>query len=217
MELTSLYQHRFSDEERAAMNAVWQVLVEGYFRRWIPENAEVLDVGAGFCTFINHVRAARRVAFDVNPDNRTHCAPGVAFVTGPSLAAAQIEGKFDVAFLSNVLEHLDGPHAVIDTLAQVRAVLKPQGRAIILQPNFALVGARYFDFIDHKTVLTDRSLIEALELAGFTPEFVRRRFLPYTSKSRLPKWPWLVRLYLRLPPAQHVMGKQTLVVSRPNR
>lgn len=198
------------------MNAVWRVLVEDYFRRWIPPDADVLDVGAGFCAFINHVRAARRVAFDVNPDNGAHCAPGVQFVTGPSLAAANFSGKFDIVFLSNVLEHLDGARAVIDTLVAVRELLKPDGRAIILQPNFAAVGARYFDFIDHKTVLTDRSLIEALELAELEPEFVKRRFLPYTSKSRLPKAPWLVRLYLRMPPAQYVLGKQTLVVARPS-
>ena len=83
---------------------------------------------------------------------------------------------------------------------------------MILQPNFALVGPRYFDFIDHKTILTDASLVEALELTGFQVEEIKRRFMPYTSKSRLPKWPWLVRLYLKCPPAQFLLGKQTLVV-----
>jgi hypothetical protein len=40
------------------------------------------------------------------------------------------------------------------------------------------------------------------------------RFLPFTSKSRLPKWGWLVALYLRLRPAQWLFGKQTFVVAR---
>ena len=42
----------------------------------------------------------------------------------------------------------------------------------------------------------------------------RVRFLPFTSKSALPKWPWLVQLYLRLRPAQWLFGKQTFVVAR---
>ncbi|MCU7374975.1 hypothetical protein PEC18_30120 [Paucibacter sp. O1-1] len=40
------------------------------------------------------------------------------------------------------------------------------------------------------------------------------RFLPYTTKSRLPKAPWLVSLYLKLPFAWRFVGKQALVVAR---
>ena len=39
------------------------------------------------------------------------------------------------------------------------------------------------------------------------------RFLPYTTKSNVPKWPWLLGLYLRLPPVWHIFGKQCLVVA----
>jgi hypothetical protein len=39
------------------------------------------------------------------------------------------------------------------------------------------------------------------------------RFLPYTTKSRLPQAPWLVSLYLRFPLVWRILGKQTLVVA----
>lgn len=39
------------------------------------------------------------------------------------------------------------------------------------------------------------------------------RFLPYTTKSRLPQAPWLIRLYLRVPLAWWLLGKQALVVA----
>ena len=39
------------------------------------------------------------------------------------------------------------------------------------------------------------------------------RFLPFSLKSRLPKSPYLVRLYLRLP--LRPLAKQMLVVARP--
>jgi hypothetical protein len=39
------------------------------------------------------------------------------------------------------------------------------------------------------------------------------RFLPYTTKGRLPQARRLVRLYLRFPPAWLVLGKQTLYIA----
>jgi hypothetical protein len=37
---------------------------------------------------------------------------------------------------------------------------------------------------------------------------------PYTTKTRLPQADWLLRLYLGLPPAQWLLGRQMLVVAR---
>jgi hypothetical protein len=212
MNLEKLYRYRFSDQERQGLLLVWKALVKGYLSRWIRTEHAVLDYGAGTCYFINNVSAARRVALDINPDVQRNCAEGVEFVCGDSPEVLG-EQKFDVIFVSNLLEHLDSAETVVALLEQLLYALADQGSLIILQPNFALVGGRYFDFIDHKTILTDRSLDEALALAGGRITFMKRRFLPYTSKSRLPKAAWLVRAYLRLPLAQFLLGKQTLVVA----
>ena len=57
----------------------------------------------------------------------------------------------------------------------------------MLQPNIRLVGPRYWDFIDHRVALTDRSLLEAAELAGLRARVeLVTRFLPYSTKGRLP-------------------------------
>lgn len=213
-DLQSMYSYRFSDAHKAQMAAVWRVLVDDVFQRWISPTAAVLDVGAGFCNFINQVRAGRRVATDANPHVAANCAPGVEFIQAAGLDGVELGGRFDVAFMSNVLEHLDGPDQVLQCLKDLHGHLNNGGRLIVLQPNFALVGPAYFDFIDHKTILTDRSLVEALELTGYRILYVKKRFLPYTSiQSKLPRSPWLVRLYLKLPLAQFFMGKQTLVVA----
>jgi SAM-dependent methyltransferase len=211
----SIYQHRFSAAERDALTRVWRILVRDFFQRWIGKDDSVLDVGAGFCNFINHVSARHRVAFDANPLVARYCGPGTEFVCGKTIASVGRSGPFHVAFMSNFLEHLSSPEEILDLLSNLRQFLAPGARVIILQPNFALVGAQYFDFIDHKVILTDKSLIEALELSGYDIIFLKRRFLPYTSKSRLPKWSWLVKLYLLLPPAQWLFGKQSLVVAVP--
>jgi hypothetical protein len=62
--------------------------------------------------------------------------------------------------------------------------------------------------------LTERSLVEALRIAGFDPLEVRSRFLPFTSKSALPQHPALVWLYLRVVPAQWLLGGQSWIVAR---
>ena len=44
--------------------------------------------------------------------------------------------------------------------------------------------------------LTERSLLEAAELAGLRTHTLVTRFMPYSTKGRLPAAPWLVRAYL---------------------
>ena len=86
---------------------------------------------------------------------------------------------------------------------------------IVLQPNMRLVGPRYWDFIDHRVALTERSLLEAAELANLRTVELITRFLPYSTKGRLPTAPGLVRAYLRFRPAWWLMGRQTLYVGTP--
>ena len=115
--------------------------------------------------------------------------------------------------MSNYLEHLESSDAVIDQLRVARQLLRPGGRVIVLQPNIRLVGPRYWDFIDHKVALTERSLLEAAELAELRPVELITRFLPYSTKGRLPADPRLVRAYLAFRPAWRLMGRQTLLVA----
>ena len=117
---------------------------------------------------------------------------------------------FDIAFFSNYLEHLPSTEAVLQQLRVTHAILKPGGSVVILQPNIRLIGGAYWDFIDHQTALTEKSLAEAAVMAGFKTKKVIARFLPYTTKSRIPQHPLLVRAYLNFPPAWLLLGKQTL-------
>ena len=83
-----------------------------------------------------------------------------------------------------------------------------------MQPNVRALGGAFWDFVDHTLPLTDKGMAEALEVSGFEIVERRARFLPYTTKSHLPRWSFLVRLYLTLRPAQWLMGKQMLLVAR---
>ena len=212
--LERLYRRRFSDVDRAEMAVVWGVLVRDFFQSRIDASETVLDVGAGTCAFINEVRAARRIALDANPELPKLAAPGVETIVTDDLSLREVPaGTIGHVFVSNFLEHLEDHIAVLRFLGAVHRVLKPGGSLLVLQPNFRLEPRRYFDFLDHRVILTDASLREALEVAGFHVAEMRARFLPFTSKSRVPKWAWAVRLYLRLPPAQWLLGRQSFALA----
>jgi hypothetical protein len=66
-------------------------------------------------------------------------------------------------------------------------------------PNIRFCPDVYWDFIDHHLTLSDRSMVEALDLVGFKKEIVIPRFLPFTLAGKRPPAPIFVRLYLLLP------------------
>jgi len=58
---------------------------------------------------------------------------------------------------------------------------------MILQPNIRFCFKDYWMFFDHITPLDDRSLSEVLDGNGLKVVECKPRFLPYTTKSKLPK------------------------------
>lgn len=210
--LKEVYDLRFDEAEMAAKDAIWRELGR-YFQRYIKPGARVVDIACDVGYFIRNVQAGERWATDIR-DVGSALPSDVRFVraSGLDLADVMPNNYFDIAFFSNYLEHLASTEAVLQQLRVAFALLRPGGRVLILQPNIRLVGGAYWDFIDHQTALTEKSLAEAATMAGFTTEHVIARFLPYTTKSRLPQNPVLVRAYLAFPPARWLMGKQTLYI-----
>ena len=214
--LDELYANRFPAADRANKARLWRTLCTVFFSRYVSAGDAVLDVGAGYCDFINNVTARRRIAVDINPDTRRHAGTGVE-VLALDLARIHTElapATVDLAFASNVFEHLRSPDALLAVLQSISIVLKPGGRLVIVQPNIRHVGPAFWDFFDHTLPLTEKGMAEAVQVAGFDVREVRSRFLPYTTRSRLPQWSWLVRLYLAARPAQWLMGKQMLLVAQ---
>jgi Methyltransferase domain len=213
--LQHLYHGRFSEAERARKQGLWRILCRAFFQKYVKPDDVVLDLGAGYCEFINHIRCRTKYAVDLNPDTKTSASPDVHVLSTMSSRLDMLgDGSVDVVFASNFFEHLPNKQEFLATLGELRRILRPgTGRLLILQPNIRLLHGAYWDFFDHHLALTDRSLVEAVRMVGLEPVEIRVRFLPYTTKSRFPQHALLVRAYLLFKPLQWIFGKQTWMVA----
>jgi len=190
---------------------MYQVLCADFFQKYIPEDATVLEIGAGYCEFINNIRAKKKIALDLNPDIKKFAGDDVEAVIASSTDMKLMKNEsIDVVFANNFFEHLS-KEDIVKTIREVNRVLKRGGKFIILQPNIRFCFKDYWMFFDHITPLDDRSLSEILEINGFKVVECKPKFLPYTTKSKLPKSIFLLKLYLRFPPMQRIFGKQTFI------
>ena len=214
MDLATLYRFRFRKEEQAGKVGVWQALCAGFFQPLVGTDKKILDLACGYGEFINAIHATKKYAVDMNPDAPSHLNPDIEFIRSPADHIPLDDACIDVVFTSNFLEHLRDKAECDRVLAEVLRLLRPGGRFIVMGPNIRYLADRYWDFYDHHLPLSHLSLEEGLIQAGYVVDRVIPRFLPYTAKSALPKHPALVSLYLRVPLAWRIMGRQFLVVAR---
>lgn len=210
---SAIYAGRFPAAETERRYGMWQE-IGSHLQRYVPRDSVVLDIGAGEGYLIASLDARERWATDLRPPLES-LAPLMRFVQGSGLAPdpSLVPGSFDRVLMSNYLEHLPSADHVIRQFQVVHDLLRPGGQVIVLQPNVRYVGGAYWDFIDHKVPLTQHSLDEAATLAGLRMVRAVVRFLPYTTKGRLPVDRRLVRLYLRVPLVWRIMGQQTLYIA----
>jgi SAM-dependent methyltransferase len=213
-ELERIYAQRFGGAE-VYRDRVWKVLTAEFFSRWVARESKVLDLGSGYCEFINNISAAVRYAMDLNPAAQQRAAKGVNVLLQDCSTPWPIEpATLDVVFTSNFFEHLPDKTALELTVSHAFASLRPGGCLIALGPNMRAIGGAYWDFYDHFIPLTDRSLTELFRKIGFEIEYLCPRFLPYTMSHGRQHPIWTLRLYLKLPLFWRLLGRQFLIVGR---
>ena len=203
------YRTRFQPDPRRGK--VWKLICD-WLRSEIPADATVLELGAGYCDFINNVGARRKLALDMSDTVRTAAGKDVETHVG-SCTNLSFSGDatIDVVFASNLFEHLTLAE-FRQALGEIRRVLKRGGKLIVVQPNFRYSYRDYYDDYTHVMAYTDLSLPDVIAEAGLEPVRVLPRFMPFSMKSRLPVIAPLIWLYLRSPfkPA----AGQMLVIAR---
>lgn len=211
-DLKQLYASRF-EGKLAYRQRVWRELCL-FFGKWIPAHATVLDLGCGYCEFINGVECPRKFGMDLNPDSVEFASREVTILQQDCSEDWNLTpGSLDVVFTSNFFEHLLTKTMLERTLQQAYRALAPGGRLIAMGPNIKYVPGAYWDFFDHYLPLTERSMVEVLAKCGFEIDLCQDRFLPFTMSDGKEYPIWILRAYLALPVAWRFLGRQFLVVA----
>ena len=212
-ELQNIYEKRFA-RTLAYRKQIWNVLVHDFFQKYVSPDDAVVDLGCGYGEFINTVQCAKKFAMDLNPDARKYLAPSVQFLDQDCASPWQLENAtLNVVFTSNFFEHLPDKGALGQTLGEIFRCLAPGGKLIAIGPNIKYLAGEYWDFWDHYLALTEKSLSEGLINRGFEIRECVGKFLPYTMVDQRQYPGVFLKLYLRLPLAWPIFGKQFLVVA----
>lgn len=203
--------HTYYFQFHCARDVVWQEIIR-YLFLYIPKPQSVLDIGAGYGSFINNCPARRKVAVDAWSGFAKYIkdAKCIAYDVRRGLTKV-IHEKFDLIMMSNFLEHLEMEEAA-KVLNDLHSLLSKNGHVIFIQPNFTYSYKHYFDDYTHKTIYTHVSLSYFLKEHDFETVRVEERFLPYSFRSNLPKWRFLARIYLHLP--WRPMAGQMLLIAK---
>jgi SAM-dependent methyltransferase len=219
MDVKNLYNKRFK-YNIAEKNDLWRVLCNNFFQKYIPINSTVVDLGAGYCEFINNIDVGplgKKIVIDLNEDIKDFANNDVILYNQNIIDVKLEDSSCDIIFMSNFLEHITDKEIIITIFNKCNKFLRPNGSILILQPDIRFVGNEYWNFFDHHLPLSVPSLKEALSITGFTVDVVIDKFLPYTTKSAIPQYPFLVYLYLKCPIAWKILGKQCFIIAHPEK
>lgn len=206
-EILDYHNTRLSYDPKRAL--LWETLCKYFFNNLFDPEGVVLELGAGYCDFINNIRAKRKIAIDSWKNFEEYSAEDVTTkVTNVTNLKFIPDKTVDFVFASNLFEHLS-MQDFIKSISEIKKKLKNKGTLNIVQPNFRHSYREYFDDFTHKTIFTDTGLSGLLESMGFKIIKKYPKFLPLSIKSRIPVRPFLIRLYLKLP--MKPLGKQMFI------
>ncbi|MCC3451171.1 MAG: methyltransferase [Microcoleus sp. PH2017_39_LGB_O_B] len=211
--LKKLYANRFDSRQMQAKVALWKVLIDEFLQDYVPPESAVLDIGGGYCEFINQIRAGEKCLIDLNPDSKLFADADVKVLNIDVLNLdnyTSFNEQFDRIFISNFFEHLRNKEELIQIISFCFEALKPEGSLLVIQPNFKYSFKEYYDFIDHQLPITHLSLQELLQTVGFEIDLIIPRFLPFSTKGR-PASPLMLKIYLKLPFLWRFLGGQMFV------
>ena len=157
------YVWRFGQDRRLAL-----------VRAWVPlEGRAILDVGCGIGTYVRKFRQFSDDVHGVDVDEErvtkaSESLPNIQLSPGERLPYP--DGRFDVVFLHEVIEHVDDDR---QTIEECLRVLKHDGRVVIYAPN------RLYPFETHGVYVGKRYVFGNIPLIGYLPDRLRNVFAPH--------------------------------------
>ena len=214
MNYERIYEYRFKDIDIKKKNIVWKEIA-AFIRELTDNPQKVLDPAGGMCEFINNIDAPEKWTIDLNEAFvGKYADASVKKVIGNNLSVDLPDEYFDLAFVSNFLEHLSSQEQVGEFLQKLFRSVKTGGFIAVMGPNFKYAFREYFDFADHTVCLSETGAAEHLVGAGFDIDKIYPRFLPLSFRGGLPVNKFLIQSYLKMPFAWRFFGKQFLIIAK---
>lgn len=130
MDLSRLYSNRFSAKEVEFKDKMWKILCEDFFQQFIDYKDTVLDIGGGYCEFINNIKAFKKIVVDLNEEVKNYASEEVEVYNKSVIDLDFLETNgVNKVFISNFLEHID----------------KKSISILLKNINMKLCGGGYFD------------------------------------------------------------------------
>ncbi len=198
---------------------VWREIIR-FLKSYIPRDSTVVDLGAGYCDFINQIQVSKKYAVDYSPDLSKFAVGDVEKINSSAWDLSSItSASVGIVHSSNLFEHFTDEE-LKKTMMEISRVLKSKGKLILMQPNYRLQPGRYFDDHTHKKIFNDSSLESFLIENGFKIILKMPRFLPQEMKntpSIIPEFimPLVVRAYIHSP-IKPLAGQMLFVAEKIN-
>lgn len=203
------YFECFTYDERREI--VWRSVAK-YLQKYIKKDSKILELGAGFCHFINNIKAKEKHAIDLFPHLKKYAKPDVNFHIGSAVKIEGIKNDYlDYVFASNLFEHLKKEELYL-VLKELRRVMKKGAKLIIIQPNYKYCFRSYFDDYTHEIAFSDITMCNLLKSYKFRVEKKISKFLPFSMQSKLPVIKFIIDLYLLSPIKPS--AKQMLIIAK---
>lgn len=151
-----------------------RAIIVSTLARFVKERGLLLDIGLGTGANASVFQKLGFKVEGVEPEPEAikiaqQTAPGVPVMQAPFPGAPLQEGRYGVAVMLDVLEHLEDDTAALREAARV---LSPGGVLLITVPAFRFLWTRHDELAHHKRRYRRAELVERIGAAGLEPVFV---------------------------------------------
>jgi len=189
--------YRLKYNRQKYRDKVFQVLAT-YLQKFTP-NGKVLEIGGGFCSFINAISSQEKSVVESGEHIKEYANGDVkVFVQQYNKLDNFKTNYFDAIFVSNAFEYLEKIQFE-EMVAEIKRVLKADGTFIAVLPDQKALGDAYFDDYRRNLVFTSASFIDVLQSNDFYVVLNKPKLLPEEFTSFIFSSAFLTKLYFASP------------------